>query len=818
MREVTALRKDGKLKEAWLLAEKNLAKSPNDIWVARDFAWVVYDCMKRYSDEKSPYFGDMSKYVKSLAKARTLPLGDDDAMFFENAAKNVRFVVWNLANSEEKGLPNLRKLLDETVQWNPRSPLIIDGTVRGFLKGLKGDPDATVKLMSWWGLDKFERGDYERRGIDGRKAMSFAEEATHQYLKALSAKDQFGKLKYDEGFLSNVIDAVKALLSDPRCEDWEWPTKSLGELLNDMGRDDEAAFFLAPVVLAKPKEAWAWHAFASSLKRQKPESYARCLFKGLSVSRDTKMSLPLHEEAMQFFANRGLRPLAKAEASLIDNCRRENGWSALESASRTLVDALDVESATQEELRSAYAANSQGSELCLSEYAPKTELYLEWADSKSGRAGIVLLEEKQAQYSWQRPKERVLSRKTVSTDITAMELEKSIGGIFDGILDTRQRTLIALFPHTTESEMKSRVLREAVGVFDLNMKDRSKRICFVRVPVGDERDDDIYVAPRIAEGLNGLAGKIVIARERLVFRKAKNKDGASDKKASGDWVWEIVSIEAAKASAASSIAAESRMQFYVDRLIDDNGLVSIGLLKMQRSRQGMYSSFCPRVELESGLLNIKYVKSELTEHHVYEGAVFGKTRLVAIGEVQEFFSGDLWQSTIKPSVSGIYEVSRGWGHIGCEEYASVPPKTAQEYSIEPGSIVQARLYKTFLKDKKRGEGVRPAQQKARGHWEWHAEKIEVLSPPDEREVDGTISVAVGGFGFLESEEGISSFISAESIHEFQLQNDDQIRAMIRQSWNRKRKENSWIVTAISAIYNYSEKAHNDYESQPDVDQ
>ena len=815
MSEVTDLRKSGKLKEAWLLAAKNLAERPNDIWAARDFAWVAYDCMKRYTDKDSNYFGNMDAYVISLAKARALPLGDDDAMFFENAAKNVRFVVWELAKSDEKGLPDLRKLLDEIIQWDPRSPLIIEGTVRGFLKGLKSDPDATVKLMRWWGLDKFEREDFERRDAGGRTMMSFAEEATHRYLKALSAKDQYGGLKYDEDYLSDVVDTVKALLSDSRCEDWEWPTKSLGGLLNDMGRDDEASYFLAPVVLAKPKEAWAWHAFAGSLKRRNPESYAKCLFRGLAVSRDTKMSLPLHEESMQFFSNHGLRTLAKAEASMIDECRRDNGWSALESASRTLADSMDVVASTQEDLRTAYVANSQGAELCLSEYAPKTELYLEWADTKKGRAGIVLLEEKRAQFTWQRSREHALVRKAVSTDIPSAELERSVGEVFDGILDNKQRILIALFPHSSESAIRKRVQRETVGVLDLNVKDESKRICFVRVSAGDDRNDDIYVAPRTAEGLDELAGKVVTACERLVFRKEKGKDGTVDKKAGEDWVWEIASIEAAETSVASSVMDGSRVQFYVDRIIDDNGLVSIGMLKTQKPSHGIYSSFRPRVELESGLLNIRYTEPELSEHHVYECAVFGKTRLVAIGEANEVASGDLWQSTIKPSVSGIYEVSNGWGHIGCEEYASVPPKTVQEYSIESGSMVQARLYKTFLKDKKRSEGVRPVQQKAGGHWEWHAESIEVLSPPDEREVDGTISVAVGGFGFLESENGISSFISAESIHEYHLQNGDQVRAIIRQSWNRKRKENSWIVTSVLSIYNYSSNTQDNPEKQPD---
>lgn len=188
MSEVSNLRKAGRLKEAWLLAAKNLAARPNDIWAARDFAWVAYDCMKRYSDERSPYYRDMDAYAISLARVRTLPLEDDEAMFFENVSKNVRFVVWELAKAGDKAIPDTEKLLNELVLWNPRSPLIIEGTVRGLLRSLKGKPEATVKLMSWVGLDGFTTDDFEKREAGDRKIWSYAEEATHRYLKALAAR------------------------------------------------------------------------------------------------------------------------------------------------------------------------------------------------------------------------------------------------------------------------------------------------------------------------------------------------------------------------------------------------------------------------------------------------------------------------------------------------------------------------------------------------------------------------------------------------------------------------------------------------------
>lgn len=814
MSEVSNLRKAGRLKEAWLLAAKNLAARPNDIWAARDFAWVAYDCMKRYSDERSPYYRDMDAYAISLARVRTLPLEDDEAMFFENVSKNVRFVVWELAKAGDKAIPDTEKLLNELVLWNPRSPLIIEGTVRGLLRSLKGKPEATVKLMSWVGLDGFTTDDFEKREAGDRKIWSYAEEATHRYLKALAAKDQFGRIRYEEGFVLGVIEKVKALLSDPRCEDWEWPTKSLGELLRDMGRNEEASRFLAPVILKKPNEDWAWHAFASSLKGIDDSPYAKCLFKGLALSRDKKMSLPLHEEAMKLFADEGSASLAKAEAALIDRCRQENGWPALEAATRMLFDLKDASAADEKTLKSEYVRRSHNAGSCLFQFAPRTEFYLEWVDEDKSIAGIVALEDKLVKSGWQTVRKPTLVRKRVDIQVTGI----SEGEIISGVLDSRERTLLAARPDHSDCPIRKHVLREAVGVFDLIVNEEtSKTVCFLRLPANSTRDDDVFVHPGLASDFANLAGRIVRIQERIVFKRKKSEEGG-DQRSEGEWDWKANSITPIDGHEASEIEHSSLVQFYVERAINDQGLLSIATLKAQiaarnsyvnASRYGFRRPQRTSKTLESAKLNCRYASETPEEHHVYQGAVFGKTRFVLIGTAQEMSSGELYETTVIPEVSGIYDMSNGWGHIGCTENVSVPPKIAQGYSIEPGSTVTARLYKAFVRNKTERDNSHLPQTEQNGRWEWRAENIEVISPPEELEVTGSISIAVGGFGFLSTQDGLSCFVPASVIQDFRLVNGDSITARIRKSWNRKKKESSWAVTAILSIHEFTHTSTDD---------
>lgn len=814
MSEVSDLRKAGRLKDAWLLAAQNLAARPSDIWAARDFAWVAYDCMKRYSDERSPYYRDMDAYAKSLARVRTLPLGDGEAMFFENASKNVRFVVWELAKAGDRAIPDTKRLLDELVLWDPRSPLIIEGTVRGLLKSLKGDPEATVKLMSWVGLDGFTADDFEKRDAGDRKIWSYAEEATHRYLKALAAKDQFGRIRYEEGFVLGVIEKVKALLSDPRCEDWEWPTKSLGELLRDMGRNEEAARFLAPVILKKPNEDWAWHAFSSSLRATDSSSYAKCLFKGLTLSRDKKMSLPLHEEAMQLFAEEGSSDLAKAEAVLIDRCRQENGWSALEAVARMLFDLKDVSAVDEKTLKSEYKKRSRDAGLCLFQFVPRTEFYLEWLDEGKLVAGIVVLEDRLVKSGWQTTRKQTLVRKRISIQ----DAEIAMGEIFSGVLDSRERTLLAAQPYNNNCPIRDHVFREAVGVFDLiTNKETDKTVSFVRLPASSELDDDIFVHPGLAKTSAELAGKIVCIKERRVFMRKKSEDD-DNRQTEGEWSWKACSLALADDIEAAEAERASQVQFYVERAINDEGLLSVATLKTQvetrnrygaASRYGYYRPQRTSTTLESTKLNCRYASESPDEHHVYRGALFGKTRFVLIGAAEEISSGELYEMTIVPEVSGIYDESNGWGHIGCAENVSIPPKLAQEYSIEPGSTVTARLYKAFVRNKQDHDNGRLPQIKQNGRWEWRAENINVVSPPEELEVSGTVSIAVGGFGFLNTQDGMSCFIPSNVIEDYRLVGGDSVTARIRKSWNRKKKEDSWAVTVVLSVHEYAQSSTDD---------
>jgi hypothetical protein len=187
------------------------------------------------------------------------------------------------------------------------------------------------------------------------------------------------------------------------------------------------------------------------------------------------------------------------------------------------------------------------------------------------------------------------------------------------------------------------------------------------------------------------------------------------------------------------------------------------------------------------------------EHRVYQGQVYGKTRQVVIGDVAEIQNGELCHKVIRPAATGVYEASNGWGHIGCPEGASMPPREAQGHSIEPGSTVTARLYKAYVKDSKGYTRTASENPKDGGHCEWYAEEVRPVSPPERREVKGTVTIAAKGYGFLETDDGLSCFMPTAIVERSRLASGDHVTATVRRSWDRKRMEDSWIATQVGSI-------------------
>ena len=136
------MRTRGQLQEAYQLGRQLHERFPSDEYIERAFSWVVYDCLKRYKDEKSKYRKDLPAFLKTL---RMIPSFSFDActndLFFENIAKYlIPNLGWDLRS--EKNIPALQNLLTCLIELNSGEKSRVYETMIAYL-------EEPIRALGW---------------------------------------------------------------------------------------------------------------------------------------------------------------------------------------------------------------------------------------------------------------------------------------------------------------------------------------------------------------------------------------------------------------------------------------------------------------------------------------------------------------------------------------------------------------------------------------------------------------------------------------------------------------------------------------------
>lgn len=208
------------------------------------------------------------------------------------------------------------------------------------------------------------------------------------YLDCMVKKNREGNPIFPTAAQEDAVLAIKPLISRQECARWKWLEYKLGKLLIAMGRNAKARDVLAPFVLRKSKEAYAWATYGETFLPERPELYAACIFRALQLSKDPMYALSYHEVAIGLFAQMGDYAAARLEAETVSTCRHENGWSQSPVVQRAQQESWYSSSEPSEDNMPKYRALGADAEATLEAYVPKVDFYLEWTAPKKGLAGI----------------------------------------------------------------------------------------------------------------------------------------------------------------------------------------------------------------------------------------------------------------------------------------------------------------------------------------------------------------------------------------------------------------------------------------------
>lgn len=592
------LRTRGQLQEAYQLGRQLYERFPSDEYIERAFSWVVYDCLKRYKDEKSKYRKDLPVFLKTL---KMIPSFGFDArtndLFFENVAKHlIPKLGWDLRS--EKNIPALQNLLtclieldsgeksrvyetmiaylEEPIRalgWDYRKTNDLGGligllhavlslgatsalfknrdTLLMFVKGFepcKNPSDAplaqarkaegTALLVEWFGLENLTQDMFQKEEYQGKIQQSLAEKLVNRYIDALGFRNQNGQFIFGDERIRMGLNSLENALQEPYAEQWVWPQYKYGKLLMQIDGAQRARPFFAKVLLGKWSESYIWEAFADTFVGEDSTAYAKCLFRGLRLSRNIGFALALHEKAMLYLKSIQKYPEAKREALTVSEYRRAQGWpeSSIVEAERG-EDWFAVEASSDN--NELYHELSIGSEAYVFPYASKTDFYVEWKDDEKGLMGIASegIEDPDSHlgiYSYRNkythaPNWAQGIRRTVIKDREIMQ-SMEIGACYTGVLSKDGRTILGDIESCKSEEFEKRFSIEFEGIFDLvRYKDKqgnSKAIGFVR----NTQRGSLFVAPNLFNNSSLITFDIVKGTARAIFKDEQ-------------WTMEATSIE-----------------------------------------------------------------------------------------------------------------------------------------------------------------------------------------------------------------------------------------------------------------------------------
>ncbi len=311
-KEVFALRKQGKLSEAYKMAKAQISEVPDDAWCVRALAWVLIDMIKsRLLDQRS---------VENLyAELANLTLPADDHVLREQVGWVICKMLFKLPKDQNSSR-QISNLLHGYAKLNVERPSLLHSAILGAVLTHAEHFEKTLEFVKWWDVRCFRDEDYKTETNDK------GDEYPSEYVKAMRFLGKAGK-KHPQ-LSEEMIGWLLATLKDAieRCPEEEWFPYYHGQLLIRSGNVEQATNELLPVIRRKKSQFWAWDLLAhlcSDLAEKR-----MCLCRALTCrTPDHSFLVNVHLELADVFWALDQNKEAQGELAQVIEVRKQKDWS-----------------------------------------------------------------------------------------------------------------------------------------------------------------------------------------------------------------------------------------------------------------------------------------------------------------------------------------------------------------------------------------------------------------------------------------------------------------------------------------------------------
>jgi hypothetical protein len=360
---IFALRKQGELHRAHELAIDAYSQFPEDEWVKRAYAWVLYDLAKealnaqdfdlskKYinvfllinipdSDnilhesfehlvqKSEPSRIELNKAIQldksgnfieaySLLKGLNVQL-HEDSHFNDTRAWNIYKYIKSLQDDISLNYSLITNLLTEYLDLKNTRPSIVHSNILRFaIKTAENEAFDYLHFLQDWDPENFLDEDYKPVVFEGKEYSGLAEKAFMLLGKKLLLKTDHSLIVLFLPYLDLAVSHLNHNI---------WLPYYKAKLLLLLNRHDEVESFLKPVVKEKRNEFWAWALLGEVYNKTSPSKAIACYCKSLLCTADEKFLINVRSDFGLILYNKGFPDEAKTEFTLSIKSRQANGY------------------------------------------------------------------------------------------------------------------------------------------------------------------------------------------------------------------------------------------------------------------------------------------------------------------------------------------------------------------------------------------------------------------------------------------------------------------------------------------------------------
>lgn len=321
-KEVTKLRKEGKLDEALIMVEQLLADAPTDIWNQRAAAWVYYGYLKQNANPQA-----YVSFKENLCKIKALQLPENESMIFDNCAWQIGSLVFAIQKDAPVDYQKINELFEIIHDFHFTKPaeaytFLYKAFHKTYLNWSK-----YLDFADWWGFDNFRPEDYLKEEFKGKKIIAIAEQAYNAYSKKLlagAASDPFVPQRgIDKGKIQNFIPQLDQIIEHH--PDYLYPPYYKAKMLLALGEDDAGLKSFLPFAKQKRNDFWVWELLADNFAHDLETKFA-CYCKALSLNTPEDFLVKTRQAFAALLINKKMYAEAKTEIQKVIKTRSKHEW------------------------------------------------------------------------------------------------------------------------------------------------------------------------------------------------------------------------------------------------------------------------------------------------------------------------------------------------------------------------------------------------------------------------------------------------------------------------------------------------------------